>query len=396
MPLIERYVLRRATYVFFLALSAITGTLWVTQVLARLDVVTVKGQALWTFILMTVMSLPALIQVVAPVAFLAAAILTLNGLTNDSELPVIAAAGASRTAVNRPILVLGLFVTLAVAFSYHVVAPASLAVLRELITHVRADVIAALVQDGGFRTVDQGFTMHIREKAPDGSFRDIFISDDRDPNETLQYSASHGLLLEQGGNSYLVLQSGDLVRQDRTTGETNVVAFETYALDLSQMGNRNASAIYQARERSTLYLLEPAPDDASLAPEANRIVFELHNRIAAPLYTLVFALAALAFLGRPRTNRQDRRFAIATCVLLCVLLRTAGFAAAAVADNSLRAVPFLYAVPLSGIAFGVIAILLDARLATPRAFEWAWDRLFAMVRPAFTPNGAATVSDGER
>ena len=233
MPLIERYVLRRAANIFLLALFAVTGTLWVTQVLGRLDVVTSKGQAIWTFLLMTILALPALIQAVAPIAFLAAAILTLNGLTNDSELPVIAAAGAARSAVSRPILVLGLFVTLGVAISYHVIAPASLAALREILTHIHADVIAALVQDGGFRSVDQGLTMHIREKAPDGSFHDIFVSDDRNPKETVQYNAVQGVLLERPEGSFLVLQNGDLIRQDRVSGETNVVNFQTYALDLS-------------------------------------------------------------------------------------------------------------------------------------------------------------------
>ena len=58
---------------------------------------------------------------------------------------------------------------LAVALSHHVLAPASLSTLRALVTRVRADVIATLVQDGGFRTVEDGLTMHIREKAPDGS-----------------------------------------------------------------------------------------------------------------------------------------------------------------------------------------------------------------------------------
>lgn len=393
MPLIERYVLRRATYIFFLWLCAITGTLWVTQLLARLDIVTTKGQAMWIFFLMTVTALPALIQVVAPIAFFAAAIVTLNALTNDSELPVIAAAGASRSTVNRPIIMLGIFVTLAVSISYHVVAPASLAVLRELVTHVRADLIASLVQDGGFRSVDQGLTMHIREKAPDGSFRDIFINDDRDPNETLQYTASHGLLLERDGDSFLVLQNGDLIREDRTDGETSVVHFGTYALDLSQIGSPNASAIYDARERSTLYLLDPPQDDSSVRSNATRIVFELHNRIAAPLYTLVFAFAALAFLGRPRTNRQDRSFAIATCVLFCLSLRVAGFAAAAISDNSIAAIPFLYAIPLTGIALGLAAMILDARLATPRFVEAAWDWMTAALRPRLAPAGAGT--DGE-
>jgi lipopolysaccharide export system permease protein len=392
MPLIERYVLRRASYTFFLALCAVIATLWVTQVLARLDVVTSKGQAIWTFLLMTIVALPALIQVVAPIAFLAAAILTLNGLTNDSELPVIAAAGASRSTINRPILVLGLFVTLGLAISYHVIAPASLGVLRELVTHVRANVIAALVQDGGFRSVDEGLTMHIREKAPDGSFRDIFINDDRDPKETAQYSAAHGLLLERAGGSFLVLQSGDLIRQDRATGETNVVNFETYALDLSQLGSPNASAIYKARERSTLYLLEPDPTDSTIAPTSRRVVFELHNRITAPLYTLVFALAALAFLGRPRTNRQDRSFAIAACVLFCAVLRIAGFATASIGMNFPSAFPFLYAIPLSGIGFGIVAMILDARLPIPRFVESGWDRMIG-ARRGSRPRLAAASAD---
>ncbi len=391
MPLIERYVLRRAVHIFLLALLAVTGALWIIQVFARLDVVTSKGQATWTFVLMTFLALPALIQVVAPIAFLTSAILTLNGLTNDSELPVIAAAGASRATVNRPILVLGLFVTLAVSISYHVIAPASLAALREIVTFVRADVIAALVQDGGFRSVDQGLTMHIRQKAPDGSFRGIFVSDDRNPNETVQYSATKGVLLQRGSNSFLVLQNGDLIRQDGVGGETNVVDFETYALDLSQLGPPNANAVYKARERSTLYLLEPDPSDSAITPDAARVVFELHNRITAPLYTLVFGLVALAFLGRPRTNRQDRRFAIAACVVLCIALRAGGFAIASVALNSPAAVPLLYVIPLAGIGFGLAAMLFDARLPTPRFVEAGWDQLFgALTRafPRFAPVGA--------
>ena len=80
MPLIERYILRRATHAFLLTLGALVGTLWVTQVLRELDVVTAKGQAIWVFLLMTVLALPALGQVVAPIAFLVGTIVTLNSL----------------------------------------------------------------------------------------------------------------------------------------------------------------------------------------------------------------------------------------------------------------------------------------------------------------------------
>ncbi len=374
MPLIERYILKRAAFIFVLTLGALVATLWVTQVLRQLDVVTAKGQAIWVFLLMTVLALPALIQVVAPVAFLIATIVTLNGLTNDSELPVISAAGAPPRAIHRPILVLGALVMLAVAVSHHVLAPASLSGLRGLLTRVRADVIATLVQDGGFRVVDSGLTMHIRQKTPDGGFLGIFINDDRNPSESLQYSAASGLMLEQAGGSYLILQNGDIIREDRVGEENNVVAFETYALDLSQIGAPNAAAILEAKERSTLYLMDPRPDDAFVASRPERVAYEIHSRITAPLYTLAFALISLAFLGRPRTSRQDRSIAIATIVLLCLLLRAGGFAFGAAARESRASIPFLYAIPLAGIGLGLYAVALGARLRIPRFLETIWDR----------------------
>src|SRR5688500_5285385 len=176
--------------------------------------------------------------------------------------------------------------------------------------------------------------MHIRDKTADGGFSDIFVSDERNPDESLQYSAARGLLLERAGGSFLVLQNGDLIREDRIQDERNVVAFDTYALDLSQIGAPSAAAIYKAKERSTFYLMEPEGDDPFAAEHPERVAAELHERITAPLYTLVFALVPLAFLGRPRTSRQDRSYAIAAAVLICLAIRGAGFAAVAAARGS--------------------------------------------------------------
>lgn len=375
MPLIERYILRRTTHAFLLTLGALVGTLWVTQVLRDLDVVTTKGQAIWVFLLMTLLALPALVQIVAPIAFLIGAIVTLHSLASDSELPVISGSGASRRAIHRPILVLALVVAALVGLSHHVLAPASLSTLSALLTRVRADVISTLVKDGGFRSVDDGLTMHIRDKLPDGSFRDIFVNDDRDPKASHQYSASRGMLLDHAGGSFLVLQRGDLIRDDRLNQEKNVVAFDTYALDLSQIGAPGAAALFKAKERSTLYLLEPESGDEYAQKYPERVRAEIHTRITAPLYTPAFALVCLVFLGRPRSSRQERGFAVAAAVLACVALRVAGFLATAAAGASAAAIPFLYAIPLGAIAFGVYASLRDSRLRTPGSVERAWDAL---------------------
>lgn len=380
MPLIERYILRRTTQIFFLTLCALTGALWVTQVLRQLDVITSQGQAIWTFLVITFLAIPGLVQAIAPIAFLTAAIVSLNSLTNDSELPVIAAAGASRTTVHRPILVLAVFVTAGLMLAYHIITPASLGLLREVLTRVRADMIATLIQDGGFHALDARLTIHIREKAADGTFRDIFVSDDRNPDESLQYSATRGVLIERPLGSFMVLQDGDLVSENRVKDETRVIAFETYALDLSQVAPPSSAAIYHAKDRSTLYLLNPPADDEDFQRNPKRITFEIHNRMSSPLYTLGFAFLVLAFLGRPRTNRQDRTFAVTAVVFLAIVMRSSGFAAAAITRSLGTQVPLLYVIPICGIAFGFLATFYDARLPLPRLLERSFDRLIRAFR----------------
>jgi lipopolysaccharide export system permease protein len=397
MPLIERYVFRRAAQAFLLTLGALVGTLWVTQVLRDLDVVTAKGQAIWIFLVMTILALPALVQIVAPIAFLIGTVVTLSSLNGDSELPVISSAGGSRKAVHRPVLILALLVTFLVALSHHVLAPASLSTLHALMTRVRADVIATLVKDGGFRSVDEGLTMHIREKMPDGSFQDIFVSDDRDPNISQQYSASRGVLLEHAGGSFLVLQRGDLIRDDRLNDERNIVAFDTYALDLSDLGAPNAAALFRAKERSTFYLAGPTANDEYAKKYPERVRAEIHDRVTAPLYTLVFALICLAFLGTPKTSRQERGFSVAAAVLFCVAFQVAGFAASSLATGSTAALALLYVIPLAGIAFGLYACTRDTRRWLPRSTEALLDSGVATVRRLvrrFLPRANLAGADG--
>jgi lipopolysaccharide export system permease protein len=396
MPIIERYILRRARRALLLTLGALVATLWMARALDQLDIVTAKGQAIWTFFIVTLLALPAVVQFIVPIAFLAAVIVTLNTLNSDSEMPVIASAGASRKAVNRPLIMLAVLLAVVLALSHHILAPASLASLRSLLTRVRTDVIATLVQAGGFRQVEDDLVVHIREKSADGSFRDIFVNDERDPTEARQYTAARGVILSQAGGSYLVLQEGDLVRENHDRGETSVIAYETYALDLSQLGTPAASAAYKARERSTLYLLNPPPDDEVVKEQAERVAAEIHDRMTAPLYALVFGLVPLAVLGRPRTNRQDRSAAVVAVIVVCVTLRVGGFAALFAGRSNPAALPLLYAIPLAGIAFGAYGAARDLHLN----FAWMerlWDAALAAVgQISRRLTGPARLAESER
>jgi len=382
MPIVERYILRRIAATFCLVLATLIATVWLTQVLRELDVITTKGQTLSLFLGMTLLAIPSIVQMIAPFAFMVGALATLNAMHADSETTILSASGASRRWLARPVLVAALAVSLLVMTFQNVLSPFGLNMLRVLITQVRTDLVSTLVKDGEFHAIEDGLTLHIREKAADGSFEDIFVSDDRDPAESLQYTAKRGMLVGPPEASYLVMRDGHMIRKQREGGGINIVHFGAYAFDLSHFRQWEPVTFYKPRERMTSYLLAPDPEDVFYKEFPQRFAAELHERLSAPLYPLAFALVILAWAASPRTNRQERGFALAAPALVCIGLRAGGFFVFGIADKSAAAVPFLYLLPVAAVALSLAAILFDVKLRMPRLLEGLVDAGAGLARRA--------------
>ena len=108
MKVVERYIMRRAFVLFLGALAWTMAIVWTTQVLARIDLVTDSGQSALTFFKVASLIMPSVVPIVVPFSVVVAVAQTLSAMNTDSELVVINAAGASRTTVVRPILLLAL------------------------------------------------------------------------------------------------------------------------------------------------------------------------------------------------------------------------------------------------------------------------------------------------
>ena len=77
MTRIERYIFGTVLGAFLTILVGLTGVIWITQALRELDLITGKGQTFVVFLVVTGLSLPALVTVIAPVALFIASILSL-------------------------------------------------------------------------------------------------------------------------------------------------------------------------------------------------------------------------------------------------------------------------------------------------------------------------------
>lgn len=381
---IERYIFRIALGASLACLVGLTGTIWVTQALRELDLVTAKGQTLVVFLFVTALSLPTLVVVIAPVALFIGAIYALNKLNGDSELIVMSAAGIPPRALLRPFLTLALMVSTLVFFLVVVVMPASFQELRDVITRVRGDFIANVVKEGQFTQLDNGITFHFRERGQGGTLKGLFIQDRREAGKTKVYLADRGNAVEIDGQSYLILEQGSVHQQQKDSRDSSILTFERYTIDLAAFAPPDSDTIYKPRERSTTQLLFPDRSEGYFQLQKGRFRAELHDRLSACLYPLALAFIAFAALGDPRTTRQGRGLAIGGAIVAVVSLRIAGFAAVSAAARSPGAVAAVYGAPLLAIALSSLLIFRGPQV---RRFNVAVSRaLRGLVRgPKLAP-----------
>ena len=89
-------------------LITLTLIVWMTTALRQISLVTDQGQSLLIFLKITLLAMPNLIAIVAPVALLISALHSLNRLSGDSELIVLSASGSTVWRVMKPYLLLAL------------------------------------------------------------------------------------------------------------------------------------------------------------------------------------------------------------------------------------------------------------------------------------------------
>jgi lipopolysaccharide export system permease protein len=352
--LLERYIFRTAASAFALCLGALTGVIWISSAIREMDLVSGKGQTLLVFLQVTLLTLPALIMIIAPIALFAAVLYALNKFNTDSELIVMNAAGMAPIKVAKPLGMLTVLVAFMVGYITLFAMPDSFRSLRDMLTKIRADVVTKFLQEGRFTTIDKGITFHFREKSPSGTMLGILIHDARDPARQSTYLAERGQIVESNGSSYIILESGSVHRQQEASRDNAIVAYDRYAIDLDQFGADGEKTVYKPRERSTFDLLNVDPGDVYAKIQAGRFRAELHERFANPVYPLACMMIGFAALGGAKTTRQGRGTAIAAAVIAMVALRIAGFGASSLATRSALWVPLIYLVPVGSTLIAAV------------------------------------------
>jgi lipopolysaccharide export system permease protein len=359
MTLFGRYALRQALSAFLLVMLSLTAVVWIATALKQLTLLTTQGQDASIFLQMTLLALPNLMAMIAPVALLIATLHTLNRLSGDSELIVMTAAGASVWRFATPFIVLSLGVAAFLALANHYVNPWSMRTLASYILKVRTDLISQVLQPGTFSSPETGITFHIRERDEQGRLLGLLMHDASDKKAPVTYLADVAEVVKRGESAYLVMRDGHIIQRPAKKGEASqIVRFKSNMVDLAAYGPKQTREVLKPRARYLGELLAPDPKDPEFRGNPGSFRSEIHERFASPLYPLAFAMIAIAYLGQARTNRQGRTQAIVTAFVVAIGLRIAGFAANNLVTLSAAAIPLAYAIPAGGMLVAAAAIRL--------------------------------------
>jgi len=361
--LIARYIFRQTASALIMILVSLTLIVWLTLLLREIKLLTSEGQTFLLFIKITALAIPNLIVTVAPVAFLIASLHTLNRLNGDSELIVLSASGSSSWRLLLPYFTLASIVFAGVLGANLYVLPPAQKLLNDYISQVRADLLSTVLQPGEFSDLEAGLTIHIRGKAENGDLLGVVVHDERDRTTINTIVAERGEVWNDGGRAQMDLHDGQILRQPADKPNVQFIHFETYSFDMGDFTAKAGKREPRVGELPMAELLFPDRESGYYKANEAGIRSEIHQRLSTPFYSLIYALLAVLYLGRPRTTREGRASILFTAFLIGAVLRALGIAGVNIVGKKLWALSLIYGAP-SGVA-ALCILMLSLNIGAP-------------------------------
>jgi lipopolysaccharide export system permease protein len=364
MPRLSLYVLVQLIGPTALFALLMTIVVWLTQSLRLLDLVINRGQSASTFVYLSLLVLPSLLVIILPIAYFAGTLYALTKLNTDSELVVMASAGYSRAQLTAPVMISAVIVMTLTYVCGLYLMPAGQRAMKDKVLDIRADVGAALLDEGEFNTPAQGLTVFIRSLNSTGHIHGVLVHDSRNKAHAVAYLAESGQLAQTPAGARLIMYDGTIEQTGQNGAELSVLKFKSYVFDLDQFTSQQRTVERATSERFLGELFSP---DSSIKGATRAAYFaEGHNRLAQPLYCIAFGLIALAVITRGRRARGAQALRVTMAAVSAALLRIAGYGVQGLATHHPTLSMLFYFIPFFGAAIAVALMAgFDVRQLIP-------------------------------
>ena len=344
MRTLDRYIFRQMLVPVIGAVAALTAIGLLSQSLAQFDLVVERGQSAWTFLKVTMYSLPGLAGLIFPIALFVGLLVALTRLQGEHEFTAAFAAGVPMMKAAAPAIRIGVYFMLISLASNLFVQPMAARLFRQELFHIKTDLVSALVKEGAFATSQTGLTVYTQSIDQNGRLRGIFIRTPGTDGHDTTYAAKEGRIVHVGTSSVLIMRHGSQQRINEK-GTLEVVAWPEYSVDITSYFVNDDYLDYREGDRYMHELLFPMKYDWEHL-STRKLQAEAHSRLSGPLYCLAFVLLAVVAVLGGRFNRNGYAGRIAIACAVAAVVRIAGVIATTAATAAVPANILQYLVPL--------------------------------------------------
>ncbi|SHJ21538.1 LPS export ABC transporter permease LptF [Wenxinia saemankumensis] len=368
MSRLDRYMLARLLRLFGLSALVLILVYWINRAIGLFDQIIADGEGFGVFLELTLLALPPLVAIAAPISAVVAAIYVTNRLTADSELVVAQAVGLSPWRLARPVLVFGLIVAALLSVLTHLLIPTAAARLADRQDEIARTATARILRPGAFLDPADGITLYIREISATGEVQDLFLSDSTDPDETVTFLASRAFLVRTEAGPQLVMVNGQVQVWRRAEDTLSVTEFDEFAYDIGALMPAGGDTARRAREVGTAELLAATPAlQQETGENAGALVVEGHERFADAALGAVGAMIGFSALMVGGFSRLGvwRQIGLAVGLVILVKLVESGTTSAVRGDPALWPLLYLPTALGAGLSAALLAVAGRTRRAPP-------------------------------
>mgnify|MGYP005987956927 CR=1 FL=1 len=354
----DKYMLHQLLLLFGLFSLILVLVFWVNKAVILLDTMMGNGQSITMFLRVSTLGLPTIIADVLPITAFIATVFAVNRMSSESELVVVQAAGFSPWRLARPVLIVGILVTLRVAMLTHVIGPMAEKELALRKDEMSRDVTSKLLTEGTFIHPTKGLTFYVREISPAGELLDIFLSDNRSDKNRVFFLAQKALIIKDNDGPVLLMFDGESHNYSLASTKLAVTTFDSFAYGLGEFFGETQTPARPLKARTTFDLLQASGVGAGQTTPDTALTIRktIHERTARAMLALIAPLIGFGALIAGGFSRFGLWRQIFLAFTLLVVVKSVDSAGISAARRALENWPLLYASILTGL--GVTGLLL--------------------------------------
>ena len=296
---------------------------WINKAIDLFDKLISDGQTFLVFLEFSILTIPPIIPIIAPLAAFAAAIFVTNRLKNDSELTIMQATGFSPLRLSRAIFLFGLMVTIILLIISHYLIPKTNNILIERQNEVTSSLNAKLLKVGSFIHPQNSVTFYIGGISNSGIIEDVFVLDERNKDREIIITSKSGYLITNNNNPILVLKDGIVQNYDVKSKNISTIHFQDLSYDLTSWSVKERQSKAKLLLTYSSFDLFKDPELIAILSDSSPIsvIEELHSRILTPFLALIAALIGFSALMIGDYSRFGASKQISVGIIILIFIK---------------------------------------------------------------------------